>query len=647
MRCFTLRDHIAMRFAYGNACARCQRPLPTAWHADHRLPYGAGGATALANGQPLCPQCNQTKGAHMPLPTLAPWAVELRPWQRECFETYLTTANDYLIVATPGSGKTCMGVRLLHWHLLAGTAAHALIICPTRHIVSQWIDAAHKYGHVQIGTLDNGDAMRHGLVHEYHGHAVTYAQLTTELGQAAFASLVHRFQGNLVVIFDEIHHAGIDLTWGDTIRQLFGSVGYRIAMSGTPFRTDASPLPFVRYDGAGLCQADYTYTYARALSDRVCRPAVFPKFEGDLEWWNGEGILRATFKDVLSENQARQRLRAALTSNWLDGVIQEAHAHLLTCRSHGHPTAGGLVVCMDDAHARRVGERVHLLTGTPPTLVTHKEAVASEKIAEFAKSDRAWIVAVHMVSEGVDIPRLRVGVYATNILTELYFRQFVGRFVRIIDDLEGDQSAAIFIPSDEVLMTHAKAVYDERIHQVQVDLQDIYDEADSLTCDAMASGGQQELLQERSVFGYAHGESLPDGRIMLFGEVFTQQEVSYAETTLPRHLHTPEGLMAFMVAMRLHQQAPDTPPPAPPSESVQVQRQRAAREEERLKSLLFAQAMHAGLVSDTQQFYALLGQELNALVGIKKKSLCSLAQYATRRDALVRRIQEGHDASPC
>ena len=35
-----------------------------------------------------------------------------------------------------------------------------------------------------------------------------------------------------------------------------------------------------------------------------------------------------------------------------------------------------------------------------------------------------------MVSEGVDVPRLRVGVYATTARTELFFRQVVGRFVR-------------------------------------------------------------------------------------------------------------------------------------------------------------------------------------------------------------------------
>ena len=303
----------------------------------------------------------------MPLAPLLPWAQESRDWQTECFEAYLTSGEaDYLIVGTPGCGKTYMGCRLLHYHLRAQSAVHVLIICPSVPMVQQWIDDAHVFGGIQLGTLDNRDALRYGVVQDYHGHAATYAQLATDLGKAAFTALVHRFQGEVVVIFDEIHHAGTDLTWGETIQQLFSGVRWRIAMSGTPFRTDGTSLPFVRYDADRRCIADYNYSYGRALRDRVCRSVVFPKFEGQLEWWNGEETLQATFKDDLSENEARQRLKAALTSDWLEGVIQDAHRYLLRCRSQGHVDAGGLIVCIDDVHAQRVATQVRLLTGTSP-----------------------------------------------------------------------------------------------------------------------------------------------------------------------------------------------------------------------------------------------------------------------------------------
>jgi type I site-specific restriction endonuclease len=71
-----------------------------------------------------------------------------------------------------------------------------------------------------------------------------------------------------------------------------------------------------------------------------------------------------------------------------------------------------------------------------------------------------------MVSEGVDIPRLRVGVYATTVQSELFFRQAIGRFVRLIPSIE-EQSAALFIPADSRLMHHALAIKEEREHHLR------------------------------------------------------------------------------------------------------------------------------------------------------------------------------------
>ncbi len=46
-----------------------------------------------------------------------------------------------------------------------------------------------------------------------------------------------------------------------------------------------------------------------------------------------------------------------------------------------------------------------------------------------------------MISEGVDIRRLRILVYATNIVTELAFRQITGRIVRT-DPKNGPRTTA-------------------------------------------------------------------------------------------------------------------------------------------------------------------------------------------------------------
>src|SRR5580704_16570822 len=71
------------------------------------------------------------------------------------------------------------------------------------------------------------------------------------------------------------------------------------------------------------------------------------------------------------------------------------------------------------------------------------------------------MVAVRMVSEGVDIPRLAVGVYATSVSTALFFAQAVGRFVRA---RQRGETASVFLPSVPVLLSYAAELEAERDH---------------------------------------------------------------------------------------------------------------------------------------------------------------------------------------
>ena len=143
-----------------------------------------------------------------------------------------------------------------------------------------------------------------------------------------------------------------------------------------------------------------------------------------------------------------ERLRTVLLQpSWIGDVIEKANERLLQLRSGGHADAGGLVIAMNQEHARFLADLLQARIGVKPTIVLSDEDGASRKIATFGRSRDPWIVAVHMVSEGVDIPRLRVGVYASNVVTEMYFRQFCGRFVRA-QRSGGTQHAFVYLPDD-------------------------------------------------------------------------------------------------------------------------------------------------------------------------------------------------------
>lgn len=201
------------------------------------------------------------------------------------------------------------------------------------------------------------------------------------------------------------------------------------------------------------------------MRDGVCRPVSFIPFDGTMSWQSGDDTIEASFADAVSSDQRARRYRTAISTD-LEGalpkILRDANARLTGLRQSSHPEAGGLVVAADGDHARKVAASLHRTTGTPPVVVMHTDAAAHRKLEGFRTGTDPWIVAVNMVSEGVDIPRLRVGVYATAAKTAMIFRQIVGRFVRTIPDRPVEGSW-LYIPAEPTLRLHAGEIAKELV----------------------------------------------------------------------------------------------------------------------------------------------------------------------------------------
>ena len=402
--------------------------------------------------------------------------ITLRPWQRAAFDLFRAGAtpdpvdgsirSDFLAVATPGAGKTTFALTCAR-SALADESRPLIVVAPTSHLKTQWSLAAHRLGLQLDPQWSPGD----GLARDVHGLVTTYQQIATGAAATKLAGL----SAEGFVILDEVHHAGHEKAWGDGIRKAFVHAHRRLALSGTPFRSDAAPIPFVRYDATGegdLAHADYTYGYADALRDGgVVRPVYFPRVDGEMEWTTAAGdVLSASFQDELTRDQASMRLRTALSleGEWMPSVLAKAVDQLRAIRTSpveegGQPDAGGLVIAIDQEHAQGIARLLRDRFGVPADVVVSDDPGASKKIEEFSKNDRPWMVSVRMVSEGVDIPRLRVGVFATTTSTELFFRQAIGRFVRWQAG-RASQKAYVYIPNDPRLRAHAFAIAESRRH---------------------------------------------------------------------------------------------------------------------------------------------------------------------------------------
>ena len=388
-------------------------------------------------------------------------SVRLRPWQKEALERFAAADGpDFLAVATPGAGKTTFALTAAVQDLAINPRRRVIVVAPTRHLTYQWAQAAAR---LDLHLEPRWSARDGQVPDDMHGVVVTYQQAAMQpqrlesLAQDAF------------VILDELHHAGDDRAWGEGIRRAFAGAGRRLALSGTPFRSDTAAIPFVAYDDFGEAHPDYEYGYGQALGDgSVVRPVYFPRIDGHMEWVGPDGVeCGAGFDDPLDAARSAQRLRTALSvhGEWLPAVLDQAHGQLMAIRAT-QPHAGGLIIAMDHEHARGIVELMRRRHGVIPTLVLSDDPTASARIDHFAEGSMPWIVAVRMVSEGVDIPRLRVGVFATNTSTELFFRQATGRLVRWTRGLR-HQKAFLFIPDDPRLRAFASQIAEQRRHSLR------------------------------------------------------------------------------------------------------------------------------------------------------------------------------------
>ncbi len=531
--------------------------------------------------------------------------LRLRPWQRRALDRYLDSEEpDFLAVATPGAGKTTFALTAARM-TLPGLSGRLVIVAPTKHLKEQWADAAERFG-LMLDTEWNPSG---GLPSDVHGVVTTYQQVGSSA--MAFRTLS---EGGFVIL-DEIHHAGDERAWGDGVRVAFSGAAKRMSLSGTPFRSDTRSIPFVRYEWDQVVP-DIEYGYGDALADgRVVRPVFFPRFGGHMEWVAPDGAeLSASFDDELARTQANQRLRAALSlqGEWLPAVIGQAHEQLTKIRTT-HENAGGLVIAMDQEHAQAIASLLRRRYGVQPIVAVSDDPQASAKITQYANSTSEWIVAVRMVSEGVDIPRLRVAVFATTTTTELFFRQAVGRIVRWTRGA-GRQRAYLFMPDDPRLRHYGQSIAEARRHLLKKKEDDESSEFDDAELDEVSEDPGEEQLSLFSVLSstvgdVGHGEDIFDDST---DDGDDDDETDDAETD-------PEQAELFIDLQRL--------PPPGPGPLVLVSRKDRERLREQNAEIV------KELVAITGKTHAIVNSELNRMSGVEKVSTATAMQLSKRAKA--------------
>jgi superfamily II DNA or RNA helicase len=403
----------------------------------------------------------------------------LRPWQSEALAKALKwlveTATDkhFLINAAPGAGKTIAACTIAKSLIDMGQIDRVIVIAPRVEVVKQWSIDFRAIADRFMGKVTGGDD-----------------QIETDVCAtwAAVQSLQDAFQAvcqssRVLIICDEHHHAAVKAAWGDGAASAFADAKYVIVLTGTPIRSDGKKSVWMAYDDAGRIdhpeEGTYTLSYGEAVDLDYCRPATFHRHEGhftvDLD--DGESVrvsganpasLTPTLKRIPGLQRALNFYRLACTPQYetdgttprmsgYQGTMVEWATSKLNDLRYRMPNAGGLVIAPSIEVAEYMVDLIELMEGERPSIVHSQMGNVDGKIESFRHTDKKWLVSVAMISEGVDIKRLRVLIYLPHALTELAFRQAVGRVVRS-GGQDDDTRAYVIMPSFDVLEAFARRI---------------------------------------------------------------------------------------------------------------------------------------------------------------------------------------------
>jgi superfamily II DNA or RNA helicase len=378
----------------------------------------------------------------------------LRQWQSTCIRKALTKFNNgqhhFLCLATPASGKTRMASTLAGLLLQKNKIDLVLCFSPSVIVATDFQSALEQQIHMPMdGRLGS------------KGQSLTYQSMLHQ--DVKFWELFDRYR--ILAIFDEVHHCAGDSqenanAWGEQIIQrIQGRAAFTLALTGTPWRSDRIPISLASYTHDDKVHCDFMYGLRDAVKDNVCRAPAITLVDNErirVQRGNEEKVFTC-FADLLKQSDCSYQ---DVISNeaLIIYMLEQSSKKLNLVRKH-HANAGGLIVAASVEHAYKISDILQRHIGETAVIATYMEDDPQATIAAFRTGSEPWIISVGMVSEGTNIPRLRVCCHLTRVKTELHFRQVLGRILRMDGTHHGD--GYLYVPAEPSLTEYAGRVIEE------------------------------------------------------------------------------------------------------------------------------------------------------------------------------------------
>lgn len=390
--------------------------------------------------------------------------MKLRRWQKACIDEamakYTHPYSHFLCLATPGAGKTAMASTLAKNLFEEGKIDLVMCFSPSLVIARDFQSALELHTQKRFcGGLGSS------------GTSLCYHSMQS-LDERFWSLFEHN---RIFVIFDEIHHcAGGNVhtanAWGGQIlANIQGKATYTLALTGTPWRSDNIPIALANYcENNQYIHCDHKYGLLDAIKDGVCRVPHITALDNHkiTVTSHDETSVYSSFADLLASSSCVYKDVIEHT-NVIEHLLNLTKVKLDHLRK-SYPDTGGLIVAASVDHAKQIKDCLFAL-GEPAAVVTYRESNPLSTIEKFKHGKDKWIISVGMISEGTNIPRLRVCCYLSQVKTELYFRQVLGRVMRVHH--HSDETGYFIMPAHAKLLEYAQRLAEDIPEHAKVNIE--------------------------------------------------------------------------------------------------------------------------------------------------------------------------------
>ena len=399
--------------------------------------------------------------------------LTLRKWQKNCLRVLQDGVSNnkktFSVVACPGSGKTVLQAAFASYLINQGLVDCVINIVPSDTLRSGNAEVFDSLFGLTLSTA------KPGLEDAPFGFSTTYQMITRKGNVNALLKYTIDKGKRFALIADEVHHGSTsDLSqFGSGLGHLMAAASYTLLLSGTLWRTDGHQIAGVTYreqtDATkSVAEPDFTYSLSDATNDDVVAPVFFTELSAAVAVQNSKttyehyAVVKYNphktavdpYKHVINPEGT---FCSELLEQAVDALDSKRTDHTASSTSVIPPA--GLVIASTKDAAGKISKLLQSLTGESPVVVHGDIPDSKNLIKQFKDGDlpNKWMVAVGMVSEGVDIPRVKVIAYLTSSRTELLFHQIVGRAMRVRRKECGSvlkEDAQVFLPASPDLHTY-------------------------------------------------------------------------------------------------------------------------------------------------------------------------------------------------